>query len=270
MPTPDLIGKRFGRLTVIDKKYLIKSGRKRLYWECVCDCGEKVEARTDSLKRGFVRSCGCLKKEQDRINLTANHSHKMSRTRLYHTWQQMKRRCNNPNDKSFERYGGRGIKVCEEWEKSFERFMVWALANGYSDEKSLDRINNNGNYEPENCRWVTNKEQSRNRRSNIKITYKNKYVTLMELSELTGIPYGTLHARYERGDRGERLWRPIGVDAQKVKGSKQHLSKLIEEQVIEIKKLLALGVKQKDIAKKFNVSPSAVNSIAKGRTWKHV
>src|SRR5690606_39195498 len=128
MPAPlELIGKEFDRLFVVGKKIIPKGKRNRIYWVCECDCGNTVEVRADSLTRKLVRSCGCLKKEQDRVNLTANHSHKMSKTRIYHIWQQMKRRCNNPSEKSYERYGGRGIRVCEMWEKDFESFLEWSL-----------------------------------------------------------------------------------------------------------------------------------------------
>lgn len=271
MPAPiDLTGKKFGRLTVVGKKYVPKNGRNRIYWECECECGGKVDARVDSLTTGLVRSCGCLKKEQDRINLTANHSHKMSGKRLYRIWVGMKGRCHNPRNPSYGRYGARGIVVCEEWKNSFEAFQMWAFNNGYSDDKTIERIDNNGPYSPENCRWATNKEQSRNRRSNIKVLYQGKHITLMELSEATGIPYGTIAGRYERGDRGKRLVRSIGEDYLRVRGSRQHLSKLTENDVISIKRLLQLGEKQKEIARKYGISPATVNSIAKGRTWKHV
>lgn len=266
----DLTGKKFGRLTVVRKKYIPKNGRNRIYWECICECGSRVDARVDSLTTGLVQSCGCLKKEQDLKNLTANHSHKMSGTRLYHTWMGMKGRCHNPNNASFERYGGRGIEVCEEWRNSFEPFHKWALENGYSDNKTIERINNNGNYSPDNCKWADNKEQSRNRRSNIKVSYQGGKITLMELSEISGISYGTISGRYERGDRGNQLLRSIGEKPKRIKGSEQHLSKLAERDVIDIKRTLYMGAKQKDIANKYKVSPSTINSIAKGRTWKHV
>lgn len=271
MPTPiDLRGGRFGRLEVLERKAIPKNGRNRVYWKCLCECGGQVDVRTDSLTRGLVQSCGCLKRERDRINLTANHSHKMSGTRLYHTWTQMKQRCHNKNNNSYERYGGRGIKVCKEWRESFDPFHVWAIENGYSDNMTIERIDNNADYSPDNCRWATNKEQSRNRRSNIKIAHQGRKVTLMELSEISGIDYKVIHGRYERGDRGESLIRPSGDDRKNLKGSEQHLSKLIERKVIEIKALLKTGAKQKDLATKYNVSPSTINSIAKGRTWKHV
>lgn len=271
MPAPkDYMNNKFGRLTVVGKKLVPKGTRHRVYWVCECECGGKVKVRTDSLTRGLVRSCGCMKKEQDAINLTANHTHKLSGTRLYHTWTQMKMRCHNPNDNSYERYGGRGIKVCDEWRNSFETFKTWALSNGYSDNLTIDRIDVNGNYSPDNCRWATIKEQSLNRRSNIKVPFNGTEVTLKELSELVDIHYSVLVGRYKRGDRGERLIRPSGADRNNAKGSKRALSKLREEQVIEIKLALENGAKQKSLAVQYGVSQGVINSIAKKRTWKHV
>ncbi|MBU5486473.1 hypothetical protein KQI86_19415 [Clostridium sp. MSJ-11] len=267
----DLTGKTFGRLKVLGISRQIQSGkRNRYYWNCICKCGNKIETRTDCLTSGNTKSCGCLLSEQALKNVVINHKHKMSGTRLYKTWQNMKKRCINPKDKSYVNYGGRGIKVCDEWSNSFEHFMKWALSNGYSNNLTIDRIDVSGNYEPSNCRWSNDTEQARNRRSNVLVNYKGKEITLIELSEITGIEYGCLSGRYERGDRGKRLIRNINEDKNVPKGSIQHLSKLTEESVSEIKALLRKGVLQKEIAKRYKVSPSAINSIARNRTWKHI
>ena len=205
----DLTGARFGKLTVVTVKGKRVSGsRFRWYWECVCDCGKTTVARTDSLRRGSVRSCGCLKEAQDRTNLVANHRHKLSGTRIYHEWVTMKRRCLNESDKRYVDYGGRGIMVCDEWKDKPDAFFEWAIANGYRDDLTIDRIDNNGNYEPSNCRWVTAKEQSRNRRSNVLVEYMGRQITLVELAERTGISAACLRARYSKGERGEFLIRP--------------------------------------------------------------
>ena len=120
----------------------------------------------------------------------------------------MKHRCYNLEDKKYYRYGGRGISICDEW-LNFDNFAKWSLNNGYADNLSIDRINNDGNYEPSNCRWTNNKQQCRNRRTNIKTQYNGKEMTLIEISEITNIPYVTLNDRYHRGDRGDRLIRPV-------------------------------------------------------------
>lgn len=149
----DLTGQRFGRLEVL--KY---NGNSR--WECKCDCGKIVYPKGGNLRKGYIHSCGCLRKEVTGDN---HRTHGEARTRLYRIWKAMRKRCNNPNDSCYYLYGGRGITVCEEWSQ-YEPFKLWALNNGYSEELSIDRIEPNGNYEPANCRWATAKEQVINRR----------------------------------------------------------------------------------------------------------
>lgn len=191
----DLAGKKFSRLTVIglDDKPI-----RRAYWICQCDCGNIKSVRSDSLQNGAIRSCGCLKKEQDRINLTANHSHKQSGTRLYSIWVGLKGRCNNIHDAHYHRYGGRGITVCEEWNNNFEKFYEWAMNNGYSDNLTIDRIDNDGSYAPENCRWANIKEQCNNRETTIKITIGNATKSLTEWCEIFKIDFKAAVNRYHR------------------------------------------------------------------------
>lgn len=205
----DLTGQKFGRLIVTKvSRQVQKANRTRYYWLCQCDCGNEKEVRTDCLTSGLVQSCGCIKKEQDRINLTKFHRHKMSSTRIYHIWQKMKDRCLNPKVKSYVNYGGRGIKICDEW-LVFDNFGNWAVSHGYDDNLQIDRINNNKGYSPDNCRWISVKENCRNRRSNVVVEYQGESVTLIELAEKTNISYGCLHARYSKGDRGIALIRPV-------------------------------------------------------------
>ena len=150
--------------------------------------------------RGLIKSCGCLKKEQDKINLAGHHKHLKSNTNLYTIWQDVKKRCYNPNYKSYSRWGGRGITVCDEWKNDFMSFYKWSVENGYQDGLTIDRIDNNGNYEPSNCRWVTQKEQANNRSSNIDITIGNSTRTLKEWCEIFELDYKVVNARYHRSD----------------------------------------------------------------------
>lgn len=204
----DLTGKRFGRLEVIG---FHDTGSRKTYYVCQCDCGNVKVIRADALVGGMTKSCGCLKKEQDKINLTANHSHKMSGTRLYEIWQGMKSRCYKKHDARYGRYGGRGVIVCEEWKNDFKAFYDWAISNGYSDKLTIDRIDNNGNYEPKNCRWATMKEQCNNRNSNINITIGNTTKNLMQWCETFNVDYKTVYARYQRNgfESIDRLFNDI-------------------------------------------------------------
>ena len=204
----DLTGKKFGKLEVIG---VHDTGSRKTYYVCQCDCGNVKVVRADALISGATKSCGCIKKEQDKANLTANHSHKMSGTRIYETWQDMKRRCYNKQNARYDRYGGRGITVCDEWLNNFQSFYDWAISNGYSDDLTIDRIDNDGNYEPSNCRWSTAKEQCNNRGSNINITIGNATKSLMCWCEIFNVDYKKVYARYKRnGYEGiDRLFNDI-------------------------------------------------------------
>ena len=191
----DLTGRRFGRLSVIG---VDDRGTRKTYFWCQCDCGTVKSIRGDGLLSGRIVSCGCKKREQDRINLEANHKHKMSHTRPYEIWQGIKGRCYNKNDARYSRYGGRGITVCEEWREDFSAFYKWALANGYRDDLTIDRIDNNKGYSPDNCRWADQETQSRNRASNVKIRIGNATRTLVEWCEIFDLDYKTVYARYRR------------------------------------------------------------------------
>ena len=196
----DLTGKKFGMLTVIG---IDDRGTRKTYWMCQCDCGNVKSVRSDSLQSGAIKSCGCLKKKQDAMNLTSNHSHKMSGTRLFGEWQGMKGRCFNKNNARFARYGGRGITVCDEWRDDFSAFARWAVENGYDEKLTLDRIDNDKSYSPENCRWADARTQSRNRSTNVVVTIGNSTRTLTEWCEIFHLDPRTVFARYRRnGDCG--------------------------------------------------------------------
>lgn len=178
----DMTGKKFGKLTAIERA---PNGKhNEVMWKCKCDCGKYHVVEGYKLRIGHTTSCGCAKKG-------INSTHKMSHTRIYQEWAHMKQRCFYPNSIGWEKYGGRGITVCDEWQHDFKAFYDWAMANGYSNELTLDRIDNDKGYCPENCRWTTMKEQISNR-SNSLVFYGK---TLQEWSEELGIKYTTLWNR---------------------------------------------------------------------------
>ena len=212
----DLTGQIFGKLTVIGISKKVQSGKRiRYYWKCKCECGKYHDVRTDSLISGNIQSCGCLHKEQAIKNVSLHHSHKQSGSRLYGIWRKMKDRCLNENVPCYSRYGGRGIDICDEWKNDFEAFLKWALENGYNEHLTIDRKDNSKGYSPDNCRWATNKEQSRNRRSNIVVSYKGKEMTLIEAAEKSALSYSALSARWHRGIRGEELFAEVIVQGKK-------------------------------------------------------
>ena len=202
----DLTGQRFGRLVVLgfDKK----SNDRQYMWLCRCDCGDVVSVRGYSLRSGNTQSCGCLQKE---TNIKLRQTHGMTKTRVYNIWKSMRQRCSIPSTSGYKYYGGRGIKVCNEWQ-DFEPFYKWAISNGYADNLTIDRIDVNGNYEPSNCRWITLKEQQMNTRRNHYITFNGETKTLNEWAEQLGINHTTLldRLRYPNWSIEEALTIPKG------------------------------------------------------------
>ena len=163
----DLAGKRFGKLEARFPAYRGKSNN--MYWYCQCDCGNGCFVNSQNLKSGKTKSCGCLRSEKaSESNKHRGHDIPRKNNRIYRIYQGMKTRCYNKTDKHYLYYGARGISICYEWLNSFEAFENWALQNGYSETLTIDRIDNDGNYEPTNCRWATTATQNANKRHKVK------------------------------------------------------------------------------------------------------
>lgn len=192
----NLIGKKFNRLTVL--QFVKKDSHHRNYWGCRCDCGRIKIVRQDCLigkdEKKLTLSCGCLHKEQMAKQKTTHGLWKNNRN-LYAVWRAIKDRCLNSNTKGYCNYGLRGINICNEWVNNFECFYNWAIKNGYKTGLTIDRINVNGNYCPENCRWVDNIVQQNNRRNNHRITYNGETKTLAEWSKEKGLGKEVLSSR---------------------------------------------------------------------------
>ncbi len=187
MNIKDLTGKKFGRLTVEGYDHSARHGQT--YWRCRCECGGLKIVRASHLKTGNVTSCGCVHPRR---------THGGSKSRLYAIWNGMKGRCLNSNNPEFARYGGRGITICDLWRDSFWAFQSWAIANGYADGLSIDRVDNNGNYCPENCRWATAREQANNTRKTRLLTYNGETHSVSEWARILGVGQSTLNMRLNK------------------------------------------------------------------------
>ena len=192
------IGDIFGRLKVIkkDKSHIEKSGKVRSKWLCICSCGNKVSVLGTNLRKGNTMSCGCLWKE---VSQKIKTKHGLRNTRLYGIWSGIRKRTLNENCKDYKNYGGRGIYICKEWLDDFKAFYEWAISNGYKNNLTIERINVNGNYEPNNCKWATHKEQSQNtRRTNI-ITFNWETHCASEWERILGYNAGLIYSRQHLG-----------------------------------------------------------------------
>lgn len=198
----EIAGKRFGRLTVMELLPERSDTGARL-WRCCCDCGREKIVTTSALNSGFVQSCGCMKHDAGKkirdLKITHGDAKHGEWKRLYHVWISMRQRCQNPHTKAFKDYGGRGIEVCPEW-NDYQTFKEWAIDNGYKPdakrgEMTIDRIDNDGMYCPENCRWVTRAEQNRNQRRSkpiVNLDTGEKFNTVTEAASAYGVTVSTL------------------------------------------------------------------------------
>lgn len=198
----DITGKKFGHLTAIrfDHNHLQPSGRKTAYWLFRCDCGREKIMNRRNIVRGRIKTCGC---QQNKIK------HGMAYTRIHKIWHGIKQRCLNKNNGRYYRYGARGIKICDEWRDDFVNFYKWAMEAGYTDELSIDRIDNDGNYCPENCRWITQKEQTRNCSKNRMITYNGETLCFSAMAEKYGVNMFTAHKRFMKGWPLDRVFKKV-------------------------------------------------------------
>ncbi len=173
MKFEDLSGQKFNHLTVLERY----GTDWPTIWKCQCDCGNITYVRSGNLKSGEVKSCGCLKHIEP-----LNKTHGMSHSKLYCKWNSMRRRCNEETHQAYQYYGGKGIHICDEWNNSFEAFRDWAYETGYKEESklSIDRIDSNGDYSPDNCRWATNKVQANNTSSNIMFEHDGRTQNLTQ------------------------------------------------------------------------------------------
>lgn len=195
MKAPDLTGRRFGKLIVIEKVEYNRKIRSTI-WRCRCDCGNEKNVAHTSLTRGICRSCGCLYRESAQKN---GKYHGDSQSRIYRIWYQMIKRCHDPKTVQYERYGGRGIAVCDKWRTSYFSFRDWAVGNGYAENLTIDRIDNNGNYCPENCRWISMDEQANNKRNTIYFEFLGYRKSLKQWTDFMGWSCKKYYARHERG-----------------------------------------------------------------------
>lgn len=190
----DIIGKKFGKLTVLKFLGFIKT--KSIY-ECLCDCGNIKIVKRNSLVSEHTKSCGCLEKGRK--------THGKRHTNLYNRWLNMKDRCNNENNSHFKYYGGKNIKLCEKWENNFMAFHDWAINNGYKKHLSIERKNNDLGYSEENCEWIPKEMQSKNKTNNIIIDFNGERMLLIDFAIKHNMVPSSVYGRYAKGKRGEEL-----------------------------------------------------------------
>lgn len=190
----DISGQRFGRWTALEPAG--KTPDNHMMWRCRCDCGTERNVLGKDLRSGKSTSCGCISFEKFKSAVT---KHGFCHHPLYTVWLNMKARCNNVNFDQYKNYGGRGIKICKEWESNPEAFIRWGLENGYEYGLQIDRIDNNMGYSPSNCHFVSAAENQNNKRTNRVIIYKGRKQTLMQWSRELGVPESRIRNRLDRG-----------------------------------------------------------------------
>lgn len=255
----DITGQRFGQLTVI--KFDHKDYKRQQFWLCKCDCGKESVVMGHNLKSGGTKSCGCsFSTSPKRGGL----KHGMTHTPEFKAWQNAIERCINPTHQAFFNYGMRGISVCERWLHSFENFFA-DMGLRPSPKHELDRYpDNDGNYEPTNCRWATRKESSGNRRSNHWIDYDGKKMILADWEIELGLRKGCLNQYIRKGRYSGQ--EAIGYYLKREGGNPTR--KLVESDVVKIRERISQGILEQEIANEFGVTKPTINKIKLGRIWK--
>jgi hypothetical protein len=268
----DLTGRTFGRLTV--EGYGGQASGRESLWACRCSCGKRVTVRKGCLRDGDTQSCGCLRAELNKLSGRKHRTHGLHGAPEYRVWVGMVQRCaaRNAGRKKYAGYAGRGIKVCQRWRESFAAFYA-DMGPRPSPKHSIDRINNDGDYEPGNCRWATASQQACNKRVNAVhglrkgnhvLTFNGSTRCLSEWARLTGI--GRMTIQY-------RLWRGWSVEdalTRPVDESRSPTPKLNEEKVGTLWDLHRAGFSQVKIARLLHVSAGAVQQVIEGKTWRYV
>ena len=195
MKVIDITNQKFGKLTALNREENDKHGQAR--WKCICDCGNIIITSSHSLRSGHTKSCGCTR--NDKIKMQ-NYKHGMSNTRLFHIWMGLKHRCTNPNFCDAKLYSERGITICDEWKNDFTAFYDWSMLNGYNDSLSIDRIDSNGNYCPQNCRWANHYVQANNRRNSNIVTYHGNSNNLDDMCRSLNVNSKVIRSRMKRNN----------------------------------------------------------------------
>lgn len=212
----DLEGQEFNSLKVIKK--CDGSFDNQIYWECQCRCGKVIKVSTRNLRSGKVKSCGCTKRA---LIAEKKKTHGMTGTRIFRIWSGMLLRCYTPSSSGYEYYGGRGITVCDEWRENFQAFYDWSMENGYKDDLTIDRKDNEKGYSPDNCKWATSKEQANNRRNNRYIEFNGKVHTISEWEQITGISRRVIEERIDN----------LGWSIERALTQKVHTAPIIEKKL---------------------------------------
>lgn len=255
----DLTGKTYNRLTVI--RPVIVNGKTK--WECKCSCGKTTVVNGHKLINGKTKSCGCLQAEAAAERAKRAKTYGFTHHRLYACYYRMRRRCENPADSSYERYGGRGIKVCNEWKNDIMSFINWGLENGYREGLSIDRIDNNGDYSPNNCRWANVVQQCNNRRTNKFISYNGETHTYAEWSRIVGIKQLTIRHRIENLGWSIEDALTISTDERRY-GVLQNAN--VRTAVYKEGKLIAVCNSMDEASKKLGIGKSSVSRHVKSGT----
>lgn len=257
----------YGYYTIISEPYKIEycrngARRFRLYVTAKCVCGKIKEVRLDGLKSGHVVSCGCYNRKLS-SELKSATKHGLRYHPLNGVWKSMKYRCFNKNSRQYGNYGGRGITVCDEWKDNFKVFYDWAMVNGYREGLEIDRENNNGNYDPKNCRFVTSVINANNKRNNIRYDYNGEKLTLPQIAKITGLGFPTLYRRINENNLSvsEALSIPLNGKCKKEPYESRILS---FGSVIEI---FASTEKTKVLCKRYNVHRSTIQGIRAGTRY---